>query len=54
MPFIDSKVTVKAVGDGKVYVSYNAEAQSPEYDTESSAESGADNKGSVPSYQAAR
>ena len=46
-----SKVTVKAVGDGKVYVSYNAEAQSPEYKTESSAESGKDNKGSEPTHK---
>ena len=39
-----SKVTVKAVGDGKVYVSYKTEAQSPEYKTEASAESGKDNQ----------
>ena len=35
-----SQVTAKAVGAGKVYVSYNAEASSPAYATESSAASG--------------
>ena len=46
-----SKVTVKAVGDGKVYVSYKTEAQSPEYKTESSAESGKDNQSSAPTHK---
>ena len=35
-----SKVTAKAVGEGKVYASYNSESSSPKYATESSATSG--------------
>lgn len=35
-----SKITTKAVGEGKVYVSINSQTNSPTYVTESSAESG--------------
>ena len=45
-----SKITAKAVGGGKVYVSYSNEADTPEYAAESSAESGADNKSSAPTH----
>ena len=42
-----SKVTVKTTGNGKVYVSYNEKAETPEFADESTAESGADNKQAV-------
>jgi len=45
-----SKITAKAVGGGKVYVSYSNEADTPEYAAESSAESGADNQSSAPTH----
>ena len=45
-----SKITAKAVGEGKVYVSFKDEAAEPEYALESSAESGADNKSSAPTH----
>lgn len=45
-----SKITAKAVGEGKVYVSYKNETNAPEYAAESSAESGADNKSSAPTH----
>lgn len=45
-----SKITAKAVGEGKVYVSFKNEAAEPEYASESSAESGADNKSSAPTH----
>ena len=45
-----SKATATAVGEGKVYVNYKSESNAPEYATESSAQSGADNKGSEPTH----
>jgi hypothetical protein len=45
-----SKITAKAVGEGKVYVSYKNQADAPNYTAESSAESGADNQGSAPTH----
>ena len=45
-----SKVTAVAVGDGKVYVSYKTEAEEPEFASESSAESGADEQSSTPQH----
>ncbi|MBR6140514.1 MAG: PCMD domain-containing protein [Bacteroidaceae bacterium] len=45
-----SKITAKAVGEGKVYVSYKNQADAPNYAAESSAESGADNQGSAPTH----
>ena len=45
-----SKITAKAVGEGKVYVSYKNKADAPNYAAESSAESGADNQGSAPTH----
>ena len=43
-----SRATAKAVGEGKVYVSYKSAAEEPEYDAESFAESGADKQNSAP------
>jgi len=45
-----SKATAKAVGEGKVYVSYNNQAATPDYAAESTAESGADNQSSAPTH----
>ena len=45
-----SKATAKAVGEGKVYVSYKSQSNSPEYAAESSAESGADRQQSAPTH----
>jgi hypothetical protein len=45
-----SKATATAVGEGKVYVSYNNQAATPDYAAESTAQSGADNKGSEPTH----
>ena len=45
-----SKATAKAVGEGKVYVSYKSQANSPQYAAESSAESGADKQQSAPTH----
>lgn len=44
-----SKATAKSTGNGNVYVSYK-EASEPEYSSESSAESGADNQADVPNH----
>lgn len=45
-----SKVTAKSTGNGMVYVSFKSEASTPEYDSESSAESGADNQSGAPTH----
>lgn len=45
-----SKITAKAVGEGKVYVSYKNQASSPTYAAESSAQSGADNQKEAPTH----
>ena len=45
-----SKVTAKAVGAGKVYVSYNSQANAPAYAAESAAESGADKQQNAPTH----
>ena len=45
-----SKATAKAVGEGKVYVSYKSQANALEYATESSAESGGDRQQSAPTH----
>lgn len=45
-----SKATAKAVGSGKVYVSFKSATDAPEYATESSALSGKDNKSSAPTH----
>ena len=45
-----SKATAKAVGSGKVYVSFKSATDAPEYATESSAISGKDNKSSAPTH----
>ncbi len=45
-----SKITAKAVGEGKVYVSYKNQTNAPNYTAESSAESGADNQSSAPTH----
>lgn len=44
-----SKITAKAVGEGKVYVSYKNQASSPQYATESYAE-GADDQKDAPTH----
>ena len=45
-----SRITAKAVGEGKVYVSYKNQSKTPEYASESIAESGADNQGTAPTH----
>jgi len=45
-----SKITAKSVGEGKVYVSYKNQANTPEYASESTVESGADNQSSAPTH----
>lgn len=46
-----SKVTATApVGQGKVYVSYKNEVSNPDYNVESSAQSGADSQNSAPTH----
>lgn len=45
-----SKATAKAVGEGKVYVSYNNTAATPNYAAEASAESGKDSQSSEPTH----
>lgn len=46
-----SKATATAVGEGKVYVSYNNTAATPNYTAEASAESGKDTKSSEPDHK---
>lgn len=45
-----SKTTVKAVGEGKVYVKYKAAAEAPEYATESEAVSEKDSQSEAPKH----
>ena len=45
-----SKATAKAIGEGKVYVSFKSQASNPEFATESSVESGADKQQSAPTH----
>lgn len=45
-----SKATATAVGEGKVYVSYNNTADTPNYAAEAFAESGKDTQSSAPSH----
>ena len=45
-----SKITAKSVGEGKVYVSYKNQANTPEYASESIVESGADNQSNAPTH----